>query len=40
MMKYNGVAKDPTNRWVNFNSPEKLWYARQYALNAALDYHG
>ncbi|HOQ24181.1 MAG: hypothetical protein ACOX8T_04215 [Bacillota bacterium] len=36
MMKYNGVAKDPTNRWVNFNSSEKLWYARQYALNVAL----
>jgi len=33
LMKFNGVARDPENRWVNFNSsdPDKM-YAKQYAL--------
>jgi hypothetical protein len=32
MMKFTGVAKDPDNRWVNFNSSEDKCYARQYAM--------
>jgi hypothetical protein len=32
MMKFSGVAKDPENRWVNCNSSEDKWYARQYAM--------
>lgn len=32
MMKFNGSAKDPENRWVNCNSSHDTWYARQYAL--------
>ncbi len=31
MIRFNGVARDPDNRWVNFNSREAT-YARQYAL--------
>ena len=32
MMKFSGEAKNPENRWVNYNSPRDLWYARQYAV--------
>lgn len=32
MMKFGGVARDPNNRWVNTNSNEDQFYARQYAL--------
>ena len=32
MMKYNGAARDPENRWVNCNSSEDKWYARQYGM--------
>lgn len=32
MMKFSGDARDPKNRWVNFNTSKKFFYARQYAI--------
>lgn len=32
MMKFNGEAQNPENRWVNCNSSADTWYARQYAM--------
>jgi len=32
MMVFSGEARNPENRWVNFNSSAETMYARQYAL--------
>lgn len=34
LMQFNENGTDPSNRWVNFNSSESDWYARQYAIYA------
>jgi hypothetical protein len=44
-VKFNGVARDPENRFVNTNTPKPLRYARQYCLyvvrwTAMIDYDG
>ncbi len=32
MMKFNGEANNPDNRWVNVNTPPERCYTRQYAI--------
>lgn len=37
LMRFSGVAEDHENRWFNYNSPDDLQYAPQYAMYATTD---